>query len=193
MGLDYRAYVNPVFGQIPVANVATAHVLAALEPIWLKKPETASRLRGRIETILDFAKTRGWRAGEYPAAWKGHLALTLPARSKVARVEHHAALPWREMGDFMRRFRTKRGSGTALRFAILTAARSGEVRGARWREIDLVSATWIIPADRMKGGREHRVPLSEPALEILHEMSEARLSDDPDALVFPGRDTATPS
>jgi integrase len=187
------SYVNPVFGQIPVANVATSHVLAALEPIWLKKPETASRLRGRIETILDFAKTRGWRSGENPAAWKGHLALTLPARSKVAKVEHHAALPWREIGDFMDALRNQAGIGArALRFDILTAARSGEVRGARWREIELSTAMWVIPADRMKGGREHRIPLSEPALEILREMATARMSDDPNALVFPGRDAPRP-
>jgi hypothetical protein len=98
-----ETYANPVYGDLAVADVATAHVLAALEPIWLTKPETASRVRGRIETILDFAKTRGWRSGENPAAWKGHLALTLPARSKVAKVEHHAALPWREIGDFIAR------------------------------------------------------------------------------------------
>ena len=192
-GSTIETYANPIFGDLAIADVGTAHVLAALEPIWLVKPETASRLRGRIETILDFAKTRGWRAGENPAAWKGHLALTLPARSKVARVEHHAALPWREIGDFMDVLRNQAGIGArALRFAILTAARSGEVRGARWREIDLANATWIIPADRMKGRREHRVPLPEPTLEILHEMSEARMSDGPDALVFPGRDAARP-
>ena len=108
-GSTIESYVNPVFGRIPVADVATSHVLAALEPIWLTKPETASRLRGRIETILDFAKTREWRSGENPAAWKGHLALTLPARSKVAKVEHHAALPWREIGDFMHPLRNQAG------------------------------------------------------------------------------------
>jgi integrase len=186
-----ETYANPFFGDLAVANVATAHVLAALEPIWLMKPETASRLRGRIETILDFAKARGWRSGENPAAWKGHLALTFPARSKVAKVEHHAALPWREIGDFMDLLRNQAGIGArALRFAILTAARSGEVRGARWREIELSTVMWVIPADRMKGGREHRSPLSEPALKILREMATVRISDDPNALVFPGRDAA---
>jgi len=188
-----EAYVNPVFGDIAIADVGTAHVLEVLEAIWLVKPETASRLRGRIETILDFAKTRGWRSGENPAAWKGHLALTLPARSKVAKVEHHAALPWREIGDFMISLRDQAGVGArALRFAILTAARSGEVRGARWREFDFSTAAWIIAPDRMKGGREHRVPLSEPAIEILREMSEAQMSADPDALVFPGHDPNRP-
>ncbi len=133
-----ETYANPVFGDIPVADIATAHILAALEPIWLKKPETASRLRGRIETVLDLAKARGGRSGENPAAWKGHLALTLPARSKVAKIKHHAALPWREIGDFMFALRDQAGIGArALRFAILTAARSGEVRGARWGEIDV--------------------------------------------------------
>jgi integrase len=188
-----ETYANPVFGDLPVGDVATTHVLAAIEPFWLSKPETASRLRGRIERILDFAKTRGWRAGENPAAWKGHLALTLPARSKVRKVEHHAALPWREIGDFMITLQDQQGVGArALRFAILTAARSGEVRGARWSEIDMSAATWIVPADRMKGGREHRIPLSAPALEILCEMAEVRVSNDSEALVFPGRDAGRP-
>ena len=187
------SYANRVFGDLAVADVATAHVLAALEPIWRTKPETASRLRGRVETILDFAKARGWRSGENPATWKGHLALTLPARSKVARVAHHAALPWRELGDFMLALRDQVGIGArALRFAILTAARSGEVRGATWAELDLSTATWIIRADRMKGAREHRVPLSEPALEIVREMATARATNDPDVLVFSGRDHMRP-
>jgi integrase len=188
-----QTYVNPVFGDLAVAEVATAHVLAAVEPIWIAKPETASRLRGRVETILDFAKARGWRSGENPAAWKGHLALTLPARSKVAKVEHHAALPWREIGDFMLAVRDEAGIGArALRFAILTGARSGEGRGARWIEIDLSTTTWVIPADRMKGSREHRVPLSAPAMGILREMEEARVTDDPNTLVFPGQDRKRP-
>lgn len=187
------AYANPVFGELSIADVATPHVLAALEPIWLTKPETASRVRGRVEKILDFAKTRGWRLGENPAAWKGHLALTLPARSKVRRVQHHAAIPWREIGDFMHSLRNQAGTGArALGFGNLTAARSGEVRGACWREIDLSTATWVIPARRMKGGREHRVPLSEPALAILREMAAARLTDDADALIFQGRDPRRP-
>jgi integrase len=165
-----ETYANPVFGDLPVGDVETSHVLAAVEPIWLTKPETASRLRGRIERILDFAKTRGWRAGENPAAWKGHLALTLPARSKVRKVEHHAALPWRDIGGFMLALKEQAGIGArALRFAILTAARSGEVRGARWSEMDMSAATWVVPAERMKGGREHRIPLPGPALDVLRE------------------------
>jgi integrase len=159
----------------------------------LTKPETASRLRGRIERILDFAKTRGWRSGENPAAWKGHLALTLPVRSKVRKVEHHAALPWREIGDFTLALKDQAGTGArALRFAVLTAARSGEVRGARWSEIEMSAATWIVPAERMKGDREHRIPLSEPALDVLKEMAQARVSSDLGALVFPGRDAGRP-
>jgi integrase len=192
-GATIETYVNPVFGDLPVGDIATAHVLAAVEPIWLTKPETASRLRGRIERILDFAKMRGWRLGENPAAWKGHLALTLPARSKVRKVEHHAALPWREIGDFMLSLKGQPGVGArALRFTILTAARSGEVRGARWSEIDMSAATWVVPADRMKGGREHRIPLSGPAFDILREMAQVRVSNEPDALVFPGRDAGRP-
>jgi integrase len=192
-GSTIDAYANPVFGDVPVSNVEVAHVLTALEAIWLTKPETANRLRGRIEKVLDFAKAHGWRSGENPAAWKGNLALTLPARSKVRKVEHHAALPWREIGGFMVTLRNQAGIGAlALGFGILTAARSGEVRGTCWREIDLSTATWVVPARRMKGDREHRVPLSEPALTILREMATARLTDDADALVFPGRDPRRP-
>ena len=192
-GATIETYANPAFGDLPVGDISTTHVLAAIEPIWLCKPETASRLRGRIERILDFAKTRGWRWGENPAAWKGHLALTLPARSKVRKVEHYAALPWREIGDFMLALKDQAGIGArALRFAVLTAARSGEVRGAGWSEIDMSAATWIVRAERMKGGREHRIPFSGPALDILREMAAARLSKDSEALVFPGRDTGRP-
>jgi integrase len=140
---------------------------------------------------LDFAKTRGWCSGENPAAWKGHLALTLPPRSKVRKVQHHAALPWREIGDFMLSLKGQPGVGArALHFTILAAARSGEARGARWGEIDLSTETWVVPADRMKSSREHRVPLPTPAVEILHEMAAARITDDEGALVFPGRDVS---
>lgn len=188
-----ETYALPFMGEIPVSEVSTTHVLAAIEPIWTTKAETASRLRGRIESILDYAKARGWRAGENPASWKGHLSLTLPARSKVAKVKHHAALAWTETGKFMTDLQAQKGIGArALLFAILTAARSGEVRGARWREIDLVGATWTVPAERMKAGREHRVPLSEQALAVLTEISEARTSNDPAAFVFPGQSETRP-
>ncbi len=186
-------YANPFFGHIPVSEIRTVHVLAAIEPIWGTKPETASRLRGRIETILDFAKARDWRSGENPAVWKGHLSLALPARSKIAQVEHHPALAWPDMGTFMETLQLQEGIGVrALRFAILTAARSGEVRKARWGEIDLAAATWTAPAQHMKGRREHRVPLSKQALTVLAEMWAARRSDDPDAHIFPGQGLGRP-
>ena len=188
-----ETYANPFFGEIPVSEISTTHVLAAIEPIWTTKSETASRLHGRIKSILDYAKARGWRSGENPATWQGHLSLTLPAPSKVAKVKHHAALAWTEAGKFMKDLQVQKGIGArALHFAILTAARSGEVRGACWREIDLVDATWTIPAERMKAGREHRVPLSDQALAVIAEMSQARTSDDAAAHIFPGQSETRP-
>lgn len=182
-----EAYAFPLFGDVPVASVSTAHVLAALEPIWTVKPETASRLRGRIEVILDAAKTKGLRIGDNPAAWKGHLSLTLPARSKVAKVEHHAALAWQDVAAFMKQLTEQVGvAALALRFTILTAARTGETLGATWGEIDLRAAVWTVPAARMKAGREHRVPLSDPALALLSEVEKLRISPEPGAPVFPG-------
>jgi integrase len=171
---------------MPVAAVAVGDVMKVLEPIWHGKAETASRVRGRVESILDYATARGWRAGENPARWRGHLNNLLPARRKVQRVQHHAALPWRDMGSFMSELAKQAGiAPLALRFAILTAARSGEVLGARWSEMDASSpALWTIPPERMKAGREHRTPLSEPALAILHEMLPLRRLDDD--FVFPG-------
>ena len=154
-------YADPVIGTLPVASIDTTLVLRALEPIWATKPETASRLRGRIEAVLDWATARGYRQGENPARWRGHLDKLLPARTKVARVEHHAALRWAELPSFLLALREQQGpAARALEFAILTAARSGEVRGARWSEIDLINKVWAIPARRMKGGREHRIPLA---------------------------------
>jgi integrase len=151
-----------------VADIAVGDVLRVLEPIWKAKPETATRLRGRIETVIDWSIARDYRTAENPARWRGRLQQLLPAKSKIRRVEHHAALPWREVGSFMAALRQRTGSAArALEFAILTAARSGEVRGATWAEIDLASATWTVPAARMKAGREHRVPLSAPALALL--------------------------
>ncbi|WP_320109531.1 tyrosine-type recombinase/integrase [Bosea sp. NBC_00550] len=188
-----ETYACPIFGSIPVGGIETSHVLAALEPIWHVKPETASRVRGRVEVILDFAKTRGWRTGDNPAQWKGHLALALPARSKVRAVKHHAALPWQGINAFMRELKKQQGFGAAcLRFSILTAARSGEARGARWSEIDANAKAWTIPAARMKAKREHRVPLSDSAMAVLAEMFELRVTTDADALVFPGADGQRP-
>ncbi|MCW3477684.1 tyrosine-type recombinase/integrase [Limobrevibacterium gyesilva] len=186
-------YADPQFGDMPVADVSTAHVLAALEPIWTTKPETAGRVRGRIEAVLDYAKARGWRNGENPAAWKGHLAMTLPARSKVAPVEHHAALPWSEIGAFMIKLRDRPGlAARALEFAILTACRTREVLGATWGEVDMHAAVWTIPPARMKAGREHRVPLSGAAMAVLHVAAKLRAHIEPSAPVFPGAEPGKP-
>jgi integrase len=146
-------------------------VLKVLEPIWTAKPETASRLRGRIESILDWAKARGYREGENPARWRGHLDKLLPARSKVRRVEHHAALPYTELPGFLVALRGQEGIATrALEFTILTAARTGESMGATWVEINWTDKAWTIAGARMKGGKEHRVPLCDRALAILREV-----------------------
>jgi integrase len=182
-----EAHVYPVIGELPVAAVDTGHITRILEPIWVNKSETAARVRGRIEAVLDYAKVHGWRTGENPARWKGHLQNVLPARAKVSRVEHHAALPWGEMGAFMTELDKQEGMpALALRLAILTAARTGEVIGARWPEIDMQAAVWTVPAERMKAEREQRVPLSEAALAVLREAAKARPGGDPDAPVFLG-------
>jgi integrase len=142
-----------------------------LDPIWQTKPETASRVRGRIEAVLDAAKVRGYRAGENPAQWKGNLAHILPARSKVRKVKHHAALPYNEIGIFMTNLRQQKGmAALALEFSILAAARTRETLGARWDEIDLDERIWTVPAERMKGGRVHRVPLSDAAIAVLNKV-----------------------
>jgi integrase len=182
-------YAFPFFGELPVGDVLTAHVMSALAPVWNEKPETASRVRGRIESVLDYATARGWRTGENPARWRGHLANLLPARGKVARVEHHAALPWRDVGAFMVALGEREAGSVAalaLRFVVLTAARSGEVLGARWAEIDMAEAVWTVPGDRMKAGREHRVPLTAAALDVLRQAAALRTSKAADAHVFPG-------
>lgn len=168
-------YVSPVFGKLAVQAIDVALVTQVLEPIWSTKPETASRLRGRIERVLDWAKARGFRAGENPARWRGHLDQLLPARSKVRNVRHHAALPFGELPPFMIALRERAGvAARALEFAILTAARTGEVIGATWGEIDLATLTWTVPAIRMKGHREHRIPLSDRAVALLEEMHRTR-------------------
>ncbi len=178
-----ETYAGPVIGGLPVQGVDLSLVLKVLEPISATRTETASRLRGRIEAVLDWAGTRGYRTGENPARWKGHLDNQLPARGKVQKVEHHAALPYRKMGTFMSALREQSGMGArALEFAILTATRTGEVIEARWSEIDLEAAVWTVPAERMKAKVEHRVPLSAPALAVLAPLHENRESD----FVFPG-------
>jgi len=161
-------YAYPVIGDLPVASVDTTLVMKIIEPLWPAKPETASRLRGRIETVLDWAKVRGYRNSENPARWRGHLDHLLPPKSKVRAVEHHAALPYEEINTFMYQLRERDGTAArALEFAVLTASRTGEVIRARWSEIDLIAKVWTVPASRMKAGREHRVPLSTRAMEIL--------------------------
>lgn len=172
-------YAFQKIGRLPVAAIDTGLVLSVLQQetgedkaqLWHAKTETASRLRGRIEAILDWAAFRGYRKGENPARWKGHLEQELPPRSKVQKVEHHAALAYVELGAFMAELRKREGiSARALEFAILTAARSGEVRGATWAEIDLAGRIWTIPAERMKAGKEHRVPLSDDAVKLLEAL-----------------------
>jgi integrase len=174
-------------GERAVSTIETDDVLRVLQPIWHTKPETASRLRGRIEKVLSYATTRAWRDRNVlnPATWRGNLEHNLPSRHKVRAVRHHAALPWKEAPAFMQALGQREGFGaSALSFAILTATRSGEVRSARWEEIDLDAAVWTIPAARMKAGKEHRVPLSKPALAILRQMADLK---DGGGLVFLGQ------
>ncbi len=177
-------YVYPSFGDLPIAAIGREHVTTALQVIWTAKPETASRVRGRIEAVLDYARALGWRDGENPALWKGNLAHILPSRSKLANVRHHAALPWAEVASFMAGLRARPGvSARALEFTILTAARSGEARGMTWGEVDLAAQLWIVPQSRMKAGREHRVPLSDAAACILRNLRPDQVSAR--MLVFP--------
>lgn len=174
-------YAFPVIGDLPVASVDTGLVLKILEPIWKSKVETASRVRGRIESVLNWATVREYRKGENPARWRGHLDNVLPRRSKVAAVAHHPAMAFADAGEFMARLRGQGVvSARALEFTILTAARTGEAIGAQWVEIDLVAKVWTIPASRMKGGRVHRVPLSPRVLEILASLPREG------EFVFPG-------
>ncbi len=167
-GSTLETYAYPVIGNLLVRDIDLPHILKILEPIWKTKTETAARLRGRIENVLDWATVHKYRSGDNPARWKGHLDKILPQPSKVQKVDHHDALPYLEIGSFMAELRQREGMGArCLEFAILTAARSGEVRGARWDEIDLDKSIWIIPAERMKMGKEHRVPLSRAAIDLL--------------------------
>jgi integrase len=176
-------YAYPILGDISVADVNTDLVKRVLQPIWVAKTATASRVRGRIEAVLSWAKANGLRLGENPAQWRGHLDHLLPARSKVRRVVHHAALPHRGLPVFMAKLRAREGiAPRALEFVILTAARTGEVLGAKFHEIDFEERLWTVPAERMKGGKEHRVPLSPRAVAIVKEMAANRLCD----FVFPG-------
>lgn len=179
-----RTYAYPVFGSLPVADITVGLVMKVLDPIWSTKTETASRLRGRIENILDWATVREYRSGENPARWRGYLEKALPAaRNKARQIRHHAALPIDDVPAFMADLSAQPGiSALAFRFTILTATRTGETIGARWEEIDLAERSWLVPAERMKAGRPHRVPLSDAALSILQTVKGL----DPE-LVFPGQ------
>lgn len=182
-------YAAPL-AKMPVAEVDTEAVLLVLQPLWQKMPETASRLRGRIEKVLDAARAKGAipRDRINPATWRGHLEHLLPKRSKLTR-GHHAALPYADLPAFVAKLREREAvAARALEFTILTAARSGETMGACWSEIDLELKTWTVPAERMKAGRPHRVPLPERAIAILEEMAAVRTGE----LVFPGQRAGRP-
>jgi integrase len=184
--ISLRQYVSPVLGKAPVASIGLDQVEAVLRPIWNEKTETASRVRGRIEKILDWAKVKGFRTGDNPALWRGHLDKIFPAPRKIQRINHHAALPYAEISKFMSVLRSVPGRpARALEFLILTAARSGEILGARWNEIDWRALVWTVPASRMKAGREHRVPLSTKAIELLEQVRPTR--EAAAGFVFPGR------
>ena len=182
-------YASPHIGKMAVAQIETAHILRILEPIWASKTETASRVRGRIEAVLDWAKVMGHRTGENPARWRGHISELLPNRRKVARVEHHPALPYTEIGTFMAQLR-KSNSATskALELVVLTAARVSEVVSASPSEFDLEAKIWTIPATRMKSGRDHRVPLTDAAVTVI----QSQLSRASDLHLFPGMASARP-
>lgn len=176
-------YAGPVMGSLLVGDIELAHVLKVLEPIWKDKTETATRVRGRIEQVLDWATVRGYRKGDNPARWKGHLDQLLAKPRKITQVEHHAAVPVEGVGAFLADLRAMEGMGArALEFAILTAARSGEVRGALWSEFDLDAKLWTVPPERMKGKVEHRVPLSTQAIELLQSLPRFEKVE----VVFPG-------
>ncbi len=184
-------YAYPIIGELPLHLIDTTLVMKVIEPIWSEKPETANRLRGRIETVLDWATVRGYRHGENPARWRGHLDMLLPSRSKVRKTRHHSALPYAELPPFLIKLREQDGvAARALEFTILTAARTGETIGAKRDEIDTKSKLWTIPADRMKAGKDHRVPLSDRALKVIEDVGTG--ADDKDSFVFPGRSPGEP-
>ena len=179
-----KTYAFPVLGALPVAAIDTTLVLRCIEPIWKSKVQTASRVRGRIENVLAWATVRGYRSGDNPARWRGHLDQALPKPAKVAKVEHHAALAYAEVPAFVAKLGEREGTAApALLFTILTAARTGEVTGAKWSEIDLDAAVWTVPASRMKAGKEHRVALAPQAIELLRELPR---EGDGDGFVFLG-------
>lgn len=167
-----KTYAYPKLGDIPVADIDTPHIMAVLDPIWRTRPETANRVRGRIESVLDAARARGHRSGENPARWRGHIAEMLPARTRLSR-GHHKAMPYVEVPAFVASLRERNAmAALALEFTVLTAARSNEVLGASWSEVDMRAAVWTIPATRMKAATVHRVPLSPRAIEILERTAK---------------------
>jgi len=173
-----KTYASPIIGKLPVSEIEINHLIRILEPIWLEKTETAKRLRGRIESVLSWATVSGFRTGENPARWKGHLEHVLQTPSKVTKVKHHKALPWQDIGIFISNLKQREGiSAKALEFLILTASRSGEVRGATWQEIELENKMWIIPAERMKADKEHRIPLSKEAIKLLKALPKFEGND----------------
>jgi integrase len=184
-----ECYAYPVFGTIAVSAIDLTLVTNVLEPIWRQKPETASRVRGRIEAVLDYATTKGWRQGDNPARWRGHLENLFPATGKITRVQHHGALPWAEVPVFIKDLRAQGGlAANALLLAVLTATRTGDVIGARWSEVDLAQRVWTVPATRIKGRqRDHRIPLSDPAVALL-KMALPKLDEGevPAGFVYPG-------
>jgi len=185
-----KTYVEPTLGHLDVATINVDHVLKVLEPIWQTKTETASRVRSRMERILDWAKARGLRTVDNPARWRGHLEFALPRQGDIKKVKHHAALPYADMPAFMVQLKAKDGVGArALEFTILTAARTGETVRARWREFDLERRLWVVPAERMKAARAHRVPLTDAAISVLRPLRLGRGDDDH---VFPGLDMKRP-
>jgi integrase len=184
------SYAYPVLGVLPVADIDIGHVMAVIEPLWKTKTETANRVRQRIELVLHWAATRKYRHGDNPARWRGHIENLLPKRSKVQKVVHHPAMRYGELGAFMIALRQCASiSAKALEFTILVAGRTGEVLNARWDDIDLAGRIWTVPPDRMKAGREHRVPLSDAAMSVLEEMMPLRRDG---GLVFPGRGIGSP-
>lgn len=177
-----QTYADPVIGRVLIRDVDLPQILKVLEPIWRTKTETASRLRGRMESVLDWASARGFRTESNPARWKGLLDKLLPSPGKIAKADHHRALPYAGMPEFMKSLAEQQGiAPRALEFAILTACRSGEVRGAKWTEIDMDNGVWIVPAIRMKAGKEHRVPLSAAAMDIVKLQKESAFCN----FVFP--------
>jgi integrase len=186
-----RRYAHPTIGNLPVSEITPESIYNVLAPVWTTRNETASRLRGRIERILDFAKVKGWRSGENPAAWKGNLEFRLPNRSRIRKVNHFKALHSSKLSDFMAELAKQNGiAARALEITILCATRTGETLGARWSELDLAKKLWVIPAERTKMRREHRVPLSARAVEVLKWLEATSIEES--EFVFPGAKSGVP-